>query len=195
MNERSIWLFMESLGLHIFDERYLVNLQSRGDACPRQRPFSLGRIHHLGIVVPDLDAAVAQFADLYGIEIRLFDTKPYPCRINGADQVWKTHIGLSVGEPPHLELLRAVPDSVVWDYAPGIHHVGFTVDDLKSAANALEVAGSPIWMGGVKDGDFPTGATYHHDPFGQVVELLDKATEARLTAQLKCASPDSAERC
>ncbi|MBQ7806025.1 VOC family protein [Rhodococcus sp. (in: high G+C Gram-positive bacteria)] len=186
---------METLGLHILDERNLVNPQSRGDARPRQRPYSLDHIHHLGIVVPDLDAAVAQFADLYGIAIRLFDTKPYPCRINGTDQVWKTQIGLSVGKPPHVELLRAVPDSVVWDYAPGIHHVGFTVDDLKSAANALEVAGSPIWMGGTKDGDFPTGATYHRDPFGQIVELLDQDTEARLSAQLRCASPRSTERC
>lgn len=181
--------------LHILNERNQVNPKSPGWAHPQERPYSLDRIHHVGIVVPDLDVAVALFADLYGIQITLFDPKPYPCKINGIDEVAINQIGLSVGEPPHVELLRAVPDSSVWTSMPGIHHIGFVVDDLKSAANTLEIAGSPIWMGGVKNGEFPTGTTYHRDPFGQVIELMDRTTEARLSAQLKRASTETTERC
>ncbi|SDH30416.1 methylmalonyl-CoA/ethylmalonyl-CoA epimerase [Rhodococcus triatomae] len=71
---------------------------------------------------------------------------------------------------------------MVWS-EEGIHHLGFVVDDLEFAARALEEAGSPIWMGGIRDGVYPFGVTYHRDPLGQVIELLDRRSAARLSAR------------
>lgn len=157
-------------------------------------PYSLDRLHHIAFVVADIDKAAAEFADLYGVTIVLFEEGPYNCRIDGADVSPLHRMGLSVGESPHIELLRAVPGSTVWTPVSGIHHIGFVVDNLKTASHALETAGSPIWMGGVKQGEFPVGATYHRDPMGQVVELMDRVTEARLTAQLERSQTSTIER-
>ena len=144
-------------------------------------------LHHVGIVVPDLEEAVDGVRARYGVEVRLFPEGAYPCRIAGRDVAPVTRIGLSVGGPPHVELLREVPGSDIWRPVPGLHHLGYVVRDVPSAAARLEAAGAPIVMGGLRDGTYPSGATYHRDPLGHLVELLDEITAGRLAARLAAA--------
>ncbi|WP_430331735.1 VOC family protein [Rhodococcus sp. ACT016] len=146
--------------------------------------FELGRLHHVGVVVPDPEAAVLHFEALYGLSIRLFPESEYHCRINGVAHSTVQRLGLTVDGPPHVELLRAVPDSTVWQPSSGIHHLGYVVDDLARASEELERRGSPLWMGGLRDGQCPAGTAYHRDALGLTIELLDHATAARLAARL-----------
>ncbi|GAB2663479.1 VOC family protein [Prescottella soli] len=147
--------------------------------------FGLGRLHHVGIVVKDVDAAVRHFEEIYGVSIRLFSESHYQCQIDGVEHSTVQRLGLTADGPPYLELLREVPGSPVWQSGSGIHHLGFVVEDLARASNELERRGAPLWMGGVRDGECPAGTAYHRDALGLTIELLDRATEVRLANRSK----------
>ncbi|MDA3644025.1 VOC family protein [Saccharopolyspora indica] len=154
---------------------------------PDQR-LSLADLHHVGVVVPDLERAAAEVERIYGTPVVLFDETRFTCRIRGVEQTVVQRIGLTAG-PPHLELLRAVRGSEIWAPVPGIHHLGFVVDDLAGAASEWEQAGAPVWMAGVRRGICPAGATYHRDPLGQVFELLDRALADSMASRLDHSGP------
>lgn len=144
-----------------------------------------GRVlHHVGIVVPDPDEAVAGLRERYGIEVRMFEEREYPCRIADRDEAPVVRIGLSVGGPPHLEILRAVPGSPIWTPVPGLHHLGYVVAHVPAEAAELDTAGAPLVMAGRSGDRHPVGQTYHRDPIGHLVELLDHATAARLAERV-----------
>ncbi|MFL5964714.1 MAG: methylmalonyl-CoA epimerase [Gaiellaceae bacterium] len=90
-------------------------------------------VHHLGIAVEDLDAAVLVYADLFG------GTLEHRERVEdqGVDAA-----SLRVGES-RIELLQALgPDTPVGKFVakrgPGMHHVAFEVDDLAAELERLK---------------------------------------------------------
>lgn len=147
--------------------------------------YDLGELHHVGIVVTDLEEAAETIRRVHEVPVTLFDETAYECRIDGVEHRTLQRIGLSPAGPPHVELLRAVPGSPVWMPAPGIHHIGFVVDDVPAASAELARRGARLWMAGVKDGRAPAGTCYHRDPLGQVIELLDRATAAGLAGRIR----------
>jgi methylmalonyl-CoA/ethylmalonyl-CoA epimerase len=155
--------------------------------------YDLGELHHVGIVVDDIDDAAQSMYRIYGIDVTVFDESFYTCMIDGIEHHTVQRLGLSDG-PPHVELLRTVPGSPVWAPVPGIHHLGFVVDDLAVASAELERRGAELWMAGVKDGRAPNGCVYHRDPLGQVIELLDRAVADRLTARRTSATTPTTPR-
>ena len=77
---------------------------------PARLPMSF---FHVGIVVPDLDKAVAQYTDVLGIEFtepavfsvpRLEDPEPHPFELTAV---------FSRTEPPYYELIQAAGDGIV----------------------------------------------------------------------------------
>jgi methylmalonyl-CoA/ethylmalonyl-CoA epimerase len=155
--------------------------------------YELGELHHVGIVVDDIDGAAQSVRRIYGIDVTVFDESSYTCLIDGVEHHTIQRLGLSDG-PPHVELLRTVPNSPVWTPAPGIHHLGFVVDDLATASAELERRGAELWMAGVKSGRAPIGCVYHRDPLGQVIELLDRAVADRLAARRNAARTPTTPR-
>src|SRR5262245_30337099 len=103
--------------------------------------YDLGELHHVGIVVDEIEDAARAMRAVHGIEITVFDESDYACLIDGIEYQTMQRIGLSDG-PPHVELLRMVPDSPVWQTVPGVHHLGFVVDDLVAASAELERRGA-----------------------------------------------------
>jgi methylmalonyl-CoA epimerase len=92
--------------------------------------------HHLGIAVEDLDAAIANYATLFGAELEHRETVP--------DQGVEA-ASLRVGES-RIELLRALgPDTPVGKFlagrGPGMHHVAFQVDNIAEELARLAAAG------------------------------------------------------
>ncbi|MBF6451130.1 VOC family protein [Nocardia elegans] len=144
--------------------------------------YDLGQLHHVGIVVDEIQGAARMMRSLYGIDITVFDESEYTCFIDGVEHRTVQRLGLSDG-PPHVELLRAVPGSAVWRAVGGIHHLGFVVDDLEAASTTLEERGAKLWMAGTRNGRQPVGCVYHRDPLGQVIELLDRGAAQQLSAR------------
>jgi methylmalonyl-CoA/ethylmalonyl-CoA epimerase len=96
-------------------------------------------IHHLGIAVEDLDAAIVTYQQLFGAHVEHRETLP--------DQGVEA-ASLKVGAG-RIELLRALgPETPVGRFlasrGPGMHHVAFQVDDLTAELARLAGEGARL---------------------------------------------------
>jgi methylmalonyl-CoA/ethylmalonyl-CoA epimerase len=87
------------------------------------------RIAHVGVAVSDLDAALAFYRDVLGIE-------PHPPeQVDGA-----TILSLSLGESDIELMAPTAADTPVGKFlakrGPGIHHICYRVPDLDAALRA-----------------------------------------------------------
>ena len=92
------------------------------------------RIAHVGIAVADLDAALAFYRDVLGLE-------PHPPEVVDGARI----LSLPFGES-EIELLCPIKDEspigrFLAKRGPGIHHVCFRVPDLDAALRACRAAG------------------------------------------------------
>lgn len=95
-----------------------------------------GRIDHIGVAVADLEEAVALYSERLGMPVQHRET---------VEQQGVEAVLLGVGES-HVELLRPLgPDTAVGRFlernGPGIHHVAYGTEDIKSALDAARAAG------------------------------------------------------
>jgi len=142
----------------------------------------LGRLYHVGIVVPDIEVAQAHLADLLGItwgpvlhvdtyDVRAFDGNGG----DGNDLVVPNTLCYST-EPPYVELVQEVPGTV-WECNEhsNLHHIGVWTDALPEDSATYSELRCPLQLCG-RDAD---GAlqqfAYHRDPLGVRIELVDAA--------------------
>jgi catechol 2,3-dioxygenase-like lactoylglutathione lyase family enzyme len=143
---------------------------------------SVERLEHIGIVVDDLEAAIAFFTAL-GLEVEgetsvegeLVD------RINGLEGV-RADIAIlrSPDDSSKLELARyrspAYEDGAAGPApanAPGIRHVLFRVDDIESSLAALQAHGGEL-VGELVNYEDIYWLCYVRGPAGIIVELAEK---------------------
>ena len=96
-------------------------------------------IHHLGVAVEDLDAAVATYARLFGAELEQRET----VQEQGVEAA-----SLRVGSD-RVELLASLgADTPVGKFlakrGPGMHHVAFEVEDVGRALEELAAEGADL---------------------------------------------------
>ena len=131
--------------------------------------------YHTGIVVPDLDAAMARMSALAGYRWINPLTYTLPFRTaNGTRELTSTFV-YSV-QSPHVELIREVPGSP-WTAAPGnsVHHLGYFTDNLADSAKMLEDNGFTFEAtADVSSADLALFA-YYVDACGTRIEIVDRA--------------------
>ena len=129
---------------------------------------------HVGIVVPDLDAAKARFTELLGTEWGPVMEAEIQVRDgDGNDLVVPNRMCYST-HAPYLELIQEVPGTPwVCNEHSNLHHIGFFSGDLVADSGHLRAVACPLeLMDG--HGDGPPGAfAYHRDPLGVRVEVLN----------------------
>jgi methylmalonyl-CoA epimerase len=96
-------------------------------------------IHHLGVAVEDLDAAVATYERLFGAELEHRET----VQEQGVEAA-----SLRVGSD-RVELLASLgEDTAVGKFlakrGPGVHHVAYEVDDVGEALDELAAQGAEL---------------------------------------------------
>ena len=89
-------------------------------------------VHHLGIAVDDLDAAILVYSDLFGATLEHRET----VEDQGVEAA-----SLRIGES-RIELLQPLgPDTPVGKFlakrGPGMHHLAFEVEDLSAELERL----------------------------------------------------------
>ncbi|MDQ4058835.1 MAG: methylmalonyl-CoA epimerase [Actinomycetota bacterium] len=98
--------------------------------------MGVARIEHIALAVADLDAAIAHYASVWGLEVshreRVDD--------QGVDEAM-----LPLGDS-HLQLLGSTtPDSTVAKFlerrGEGLHHIAYEVDDLEGMLAELKYKG------------------------------------------------------
>jgi catechol 2,3-dioxygenase-like lactoylglutathione lyase family enzyme len=142
-------------------------------------------IEHIGLIVPDLDAAAAFFAGVLGAEA-LYDVGPFP----GPEDWMAGHLAGATGAHIHrmrllavangpsvelIELTRTDGRSGESATAPAGWHIAFYVDDMDAALAALKAHDCKILSGPVRMTEGPSaGLTwlYFRAPWGQQLELV-----------------------
>lgn len=137
-------------------------------------------IHHPGIVVPDFDAAVAFYSELFGM------TKVYDESWEVGDVEYDQGVGLTGSAARGVQLRGANTYLELWQYeapaqhgpAPaslganelGFRHLAIEVDDVDAAWRRLQALGGTAMNQPVRFDD--GGAAVHaRDPFGNILEL------------------------
>ena len=110
----------------------------------------IGRLNHVAIAVPDLDAAAASYRDTLGAEVGPPQDEPD----HGVTVVFITLPNTKI------ELLHPLGDGspiagfLAKNPAGGIHHICYEVDDIDAAAERLTAKGARV----LGDGRPKTGA-------------------------------------
>ncbi|MBW0013832.1 VOC family protein [Mycobacterium sp.] len=144
--------------------------------------------YHTGIVVPDLDAAMARLSALAGYRWTTPLSYTLPFRTaDGTRELTSTFV-YSV-QAPHVELIKEVRGSP-WTAAQGtsVHHLGYFTDNLAESAKALEDNGFAFEMtAAVSESDLSLFA-YYIDSCGTRIEIVDRALFPDFPAFLRSAS-------
>ena len=99
----------------------------------------LGKVEHIALAVADLEAAIAHYRDVWGLDVshreRVED--------QGVEEAM-----LPIGES-HLQLLGPTgPDTTVGKFierrGEGLHHIAYEVADLEGALEELRSKGVPL---------------------------------------------------
>ncbi|HUF87677.1 MAG TPA: methylmalonyl-CoA epimerase [Thermohalobaculum sp.] len=110
----------------------------------------IGRLNHVAIAVPDLDAAVARYRDALGARVGTPQDQP-------AHGVTVVFVELANTK---IELLHPLGDTspirgfLEKNPAGGIHHLCYEVADIRAARDRLAAAGARV----LGDGEPKTGA-------------------------------------
>ena len=114
-------------------------------------------IHHLGVAVEDLDAALTTYERLFGAEVEH--------RATVEDQGVRA-VSLRIGAG-RVELLEPLgEDTPVGRFlakrGPGMHHVAYQVDDLPAALADLSAAGADLIDPQPREGLFGLEVAFVH---------------------------------
>ncbi|WP_374023960.1 VOC family protein [Mycobacterium sp. HNNTM2301] len=131
--------------------------------------------YHTGVVVPDLDAAMARLSALAGYRWITPMTYTLPFRTPTGVRELSSTIVYSL-QSPHLELVQEVPGSP-WMPAPGnaVHHLGYFSDDLTATARGLEAHGFTLEMTADVPGSELGLFAYYTDSSGVRIEIVDRS--------------------
>jgi methylmalonyl-CoA/ethylmalonyl-CoA epimerase len=131
----------------------------------------LGKIEHVALAVSDMDAALAHYRDVWGLEVEH--------RERVEDQGIEEAM-LRVGES-YLQLLAPTgPDTTVGRFldrrGEGLHHVAYEVDDLEITLEELKAKGIPLIDEAPRKGGRGHMVAFVHPSgnHGLLVELIER---------------------
>ncbi len=133
------------------------------------------RIDHVGIAVPDLDAALLFYAEMFGMRCVHEET-------NEEQGVREAMLAVGDGDGPRLQLLApARPDSTIAKFldrgGPGLQQLAYTVADVEAASAALRAKGLRLLYDTPRRGTAGSRINFVHpkDAGGVLVELVEPA--------------------
>ena len=138
--------------------------------------MELLRIDHVGIAVPDLDEAVAFYAETFGMRCVHEET-------NQEQGVREAMLAVGADDGgPRLQLLApASPDSAIAKFldrsGPGLQQLAYTVRDVEATGAALRARGLRLLYDKPRRGTAGSRINFVHpkDAGGVLVELVEPA--------------------
>ena len=143
-------------------------------------------IAQVSIIVPNLEQAVENYWDLFGIGNWHIYTygKPLVKKmvINGKPTDYKMRLALSYFGHMRIELVEMVEGNPIYadfvkEHGYGVHHFGVLVDDMERALAEAEAAGIKVTMEGEGfglDGDGHYAYLDTADKIGVTLELINR---------------------
>lgn len=137
--------------------------------------FSFGPLNHVGVAVPDADAAAAHYRDKFGaVDI----SEPIELEAQGVKVIF---VNLPSGQIELIEPLgENSPITKFLERNPkgGQHHICFEVPDIYEAKALMEARGIRV-LSEPRIGAHGTMIIFLHpsDNFGQLIELMEPVKE------------------
>ena len=133
----------------------------------------LGRIDHVGIATADLEAEVERYRRAFGIE---------PAHRERVESQGVDEVLFALGDS-YVQLLGALgPDTPVGRFlerrGPGLHHVGYLVEDIAQTLERLRAQGIPLVDEAPRPGSRGTMVAFVH-PSGMGGVLVELVQEPR----------------
>jgi methylmalonyl-CoA/ethylmalonyl-CoA epimerase len=146
-------------------------------------PLALGQPHHVGLVVPDIEAAYEELGQLGGGWVRVAEGREVEIRMARGKVRCRLNAAYSRLGPTHLELIQSA-EGTVWDPRPDgyIHHLGYWVpaDELVRRSREYEAMGIPLEATRWNEDGAPRGWAYHRWPGGFRIELVEWGSPRQL---------------
>lgn len=139
-------------------------------------------LFHVGIVVPDIAAAVEHFSDLLDISWGPIIEMDNPFQTAAGELVTLVNFKLCYSTTgPHLELIEEQPGTPwVCNEHSNLHHIGFFSDSLEDSSQKLTAARCPLE---IVNHDAASGAMtwwYHRDPLGVRIEFIEQSVKTAM---------------
>ncbi|MFI6173419.1 VOC family protein [Nocardia sp. NPDC051052] len=125
--------------------------------------------YHIGIVVADLDKAMAELGKL-GLEWHAPIRNNSDVFSNGETKNIQPWMAYSKQGPPYLELLEQMPGTI-WAET-GLHHLGVWTDDIPEESKRLSAEGIAQLISS-HDNISDSASAYHQTTDGVRLELMD----------------------
>ncbi|MDR1898586.1 MAG: VOC family protein [Treponema sp.] len=149
------------------------------------------KVDQLGFVVRDVDEAVRNYYDFFGIgDWKIYTYGPpilsYMTR-NGAPASYKARIALSYFGESRIELIQNLEGDTVYSeftrlHGYGVHHLGIYVKDIEAALAEARAGGLRVTMEGAGfglDGDGHFAYLDTEERFGTTYELIQRPLRRR----------------
>ena len=141
-------------------------------------PSLFTKIDHVGIAVPDLDVAIAFYADTFGIVSVHEETN---------EEQGVREAMLAVGDGSTLiQLLAPLNDDCIMARfidrnGPGVQQIAYTVEDIEAVSAQLRAQGLRLIYDTPRRGTAGSRVNFVHpkDVGGVLVELVEPAQEAQ----------------
>ncbi|MFZ5870146.1 MAG: methylmalonyl-CoA epimerase [Actinomycetota bacterium] len=134
-------------------------------------------IDHVGVAVADLDAAIAFYRDVFGMQLLHEE-------VNAEQGVREAMMGVGDPAAPHscVQLLAPLtPESTIAKFldrnGPGVQQVAYRVDDIEAVSRALREKGLRLLYDEPKRGTSDSRVNFVHpkDAGGVLVEIVQPA--------------------
>ena len=133
--------------------------------------FKIGPLNHVGVAVPDIEAAIETYRELYGVTDI---TAPFDMPAQGVKVCF---VNLPNSQIELIEPLN--PDSPIHNFIQknpkgGQHHVCFEVEDIDQAVRVMQARGATV-LGAPRLGAHGTPIIFVHpkNSNGVLVELME----------------------
>ncbi|PZS13102.1 MAG: methylmalonyl-CoA epimerase [Pseudonocardiales bacterium] len=137
-------------------------------------PSLFTRIDHVGIAVPDMEAAIAFYADTFGVVSVHEET-------NEEQGVREAMLAVGDGSTQIQLLAPLTPDSIIARFlgrsGPGVQQVAYTVEDIEAVSAELRGRGLRLIYDAPRRGTSNSRVNFIHpkDAGGVLVELVQPA--------------------
>jgi methylmalonyl-CoA/ethylmalonyl-CoA epimerase len=134
-------------------------------------------IDHVGIAVPDLDEAIAFYAQAFGVQSVHEET-------NEEQGVREAMLAVGDGQTRIQLLAPLTPESTIAKFidrsGPGLQQLAFRVDDVEAVSATLRERGLRLLYDGARRGTADSRVNFVHpkDTGGVLVELVQPAPAA-----------------
>ncbi|MDE3181771.1 MAG: VOC family protein [Acidobacteriota bacterium] len=114
-------------------------------------------LHHQGIIVRDLDAAMEGYRAVFGIQFSEFEANETNSSFTGASDNFSVRFGVGLLGLAFIELIQpssgtSIYSSWLQEHGPGLHHLAFSVGDIAAARRRLESRGYRSLLDGTING-------------------------------------------